>query len=229
MQTENQVVAKFNEVASVYDQQRRKLIPCFDDFYQTAVAVAAVSTESPAILDLGAGTGLLSALLVNQYPQTTLTLVDVSEKMLEVAKTRLEHHPHVKAIVADYTQHHFDEKFDLVVSSLSIHHLTDAEKKVLYHNAYSLLKPGGALVNADQVLGHTPYIESLYKEDWKQKVESSGLSREEIEAAYERTKLDKMAPLADQLQWLAEAGFSDVDCVYKYYNFVVMTGRKQVE
>lgn len=75
-------------------------------------------------------------------------------------------------------------------------------------------------------MGQTPFIETLYKSDWSQKIESSGLTQEELAAAYERTKLDKMSTLADQLDWLQESGFEDVDCFYKYFNFVVLYGRK---
>lgn len=97
----------------------------------------------------------------------------------------------------------------------------------LYKNTCSNLKDDGVFINADQVLGHTPSIDSLYKNDWKNKVESSGLSKDDIEAAYERTTLDKMADLTTQLHWLEDIGFSDVDCVYKYFNFVVLYGRKE--
>ncbi|SHI13111.1 tRNA (cmo5U34)-methyltransferase [Desulfosporosinus lacus DSM 15449] len=58
------------------------------------------------------------------------------------------------------------------------------------------------------------------------KVENSGLSKEEILSAYERVKLDKMSTLDDQINWLKGIGFTDVDCVYKYFNFVVLYGRK---
>ena len=81
-------------------------------------------------------------------------------------------------------------------------------------------------VNADQVLGHTPAVDALYKGDWSHKIENSGLTSEELQAAYERTKLDKMSTLSDQLQWLQESGFVEVDCVYKYYNFVVLLAKK---
>ncbi|MDQ6595851.1 hypothetical protein [Bacillus salipaludis] len=76
------------------------------------------------------------------------------------------------------------------------------------------------------MLGNTPFIESLYKNDWKNKIEKSGLTKQEIEAAYDRTKLDKMAALGEQIKWLKASGFQDVDCIYKYYNFVVLFGRK---
>jgi tRNA (cmo5U34)-methyltransferase len=177
---------------------------------------------------LGAGTGLLSAFMLNKYPDAHLTLIDISDKMLDIAKTRLKRVPGVRYMLEDYTHYAAaaDEKFDIIVSGLSIHHLTDEDKFSLYRNTYANLKPNGVFVNADQVLGHTAAVDSLYKSDWRCKVEASGLSREVLEAAYERTKLDKMTGLQTQLGWLQEIGFSDVDCVYKYFNFVVMVGRK---
>jgi tRNA (cmo5U34)-methyltransferase len=45
-------------------------------------------------------------------------------------------------------------------------------------------------------------------------------------AAFERTKLDRMDPLAPQLAWLREAGFSDVACWFQHYSFVVYSGSK---
>ncbi|WCN38803.1 class I SAM-dependent methyltransferase [Aneurinibacillus uraniidurans] len=223
------VMAKFDEIASKYDEQRKKLIPCFDDFYSIAVSAAKTANDSPNILDVGAGTGLLSDFVMEKYPKASLTLVDISEKMLEMARVRFEKYPNVTYIVDDYTKHDFTEKFDVVISSLSIHHLTDMEKKNLYERIFSLLKADGVFVNADQVLGSTSYIDELYKTDWKQKVENSGLARQEIMSAYERTKLDKMSTLEEQISWLKEAGFSDVDCMYKYFNFVVLYGRKLID
>ncbi|RAP74933.1 class I SAM-dependent methyltransferase [Paenibacillus montanisoli] len=217
----------FNETAAVYDGQRRKLIPCFDDFYGIAAALAETETEAPSILDLGAGTGLLSSFLLQRYPQAKLTLIDLSDNMLDIARKRFKDVPGVTYRCEDYTKFAAECSFDLIVSGLSIHHLSDEDKRVLYKASYANLKPGGVFINADQVLGHTPYVDALYKTDWKRKVEASGLSAAEIAAAYERTKLDRMAGLQTQLDWLEQASFADVDCVYKYYNFVVMVGRKR--
>ncbi len=226
MNSSNDVRNKFNEAAQEYDQQRRKLIPCFDDFYQVSVSLADAPATSPEILDLGAGTGLLSSLLLLKYPDAKITLIDISEKMLEIAKTRLKEFANVSYVLADYTHFLSPGKYDLILSALSIHHLEDAQKFGLYKNTYSNLKKNGLFINADQVLGGTPFIDSLYKNDWKKKVEASGLSKAEIESAYERTKLDKMSGLDMQIDWLRQIGFSDADCVYKYFNFVVLYGRR---
>lgn len=58
------------------------------------------------------------------------------------------------------------------------------------------------------------------------KFEASDLSREEIDASYERIKLDKRTPVPTQIKWLRDAGFKEVDCLYKYYDFAVLYGRK---
>ncbi|MDR6999924.1 class I SAM-dependent methyltransferase [Neobacillus niacini] len=224
--TRQSVKSKFDENAASYDHQRRKLIPCFDDFYSIPVSIINSKTKTPSVLDIGAGTGLFSFFLKEKYPDAHLTLIDLSEKMIDVSKERFSHYQDIRYIVADYTDYRFEEKFDIIISSLSIHHLSDEEKRELYDKIFFLLNEDGMFINADQVLGNTPFIESLYKNDWKNKIEKSGLSKQEIEAANDRTTLDKMATLKDQLGWLKESGFQDVDCIYKYFNFVILFGRK---
>jgi tRNA (cmo5U34)-methyltransferase len=224
----NEIQRKFDDISKKYDEQRKKFIPCFDDFYRVAVSVASASMENPDILDIGAGTGLLSAFLMERYPKASFTLIDISEKMLEIAKDRFRGNSNVKYIVADYSKYHFVEKYDMVVSALSIHHLEDEEKKEIYKKSYSLLKQNGILINADQVYGETLFIENLNKKIWRQYIEDSGLPEEEILAGYERIKLDKESTLDQQMNWLKEAGFCDISCIYKFYHFAVMFGRKVV-
>ncbi|WP_261300814.1 class I SAM-dependent methyltransferase [Paenibacillus andongensis] len=226
-QANQQITTKFNEIAEKYDSQRRKLIPCFDDFYHTATSLVQVDHTSPRILDLGAGTGLFSSYVLGNYPNARITLIDLSQSMLDIAKQRFgETQANMTYIAEDYSIFKSSEPFDCVISSLSIHHLEDQAKQDLYEKIFKLLKPGGIFVNADQVQGSSPFLDQLYRSDWVAKVEATDLTPEALQAAYERTKLDKMAPLDEQLNWLRACGFIDVDCVYKYYNFVVMYAQK---
>jgi len=146
--------------------------------------------------------------------------------MVDVARQRFQGSSNIEYIIDDFAKYNFARSFDLIVSSLAIHHLNGPEKAALYQKAFASLKKGGCFINADQVLGSTEYLEFLYKEDWKRKILMGPLSEDELVQAYERTKLDKMSTLNEQLDWLQKAGFSDVDCVYKNFNFVVLYARK---
>jgi len=216
----------FDSVASQYDGQRKQLIPCFDDFYGSALNLTKMADNPFNVLDLGAGTGLFSAMIAKKYPGIDITLVDLSDEMLGIARQRLRDLPHATFIIADYLNHPFESSFDMVVSSLSIHHLTAVEKELLFVKVYKLLKPGGIFINADQVLGPDLRMDAFYKREWEEAINNSGLSYEELDQADQRTQLDKMSTLIEHIEWLKKAGFSAVDVVYKAYSFAVMFGRK---
>ncbi len=217
----------FGKYAAVYDEARRKFIPCFDDFYAVALRLLPRENPSPRILDLGAGTGLVSAMVLEQYPNALVMLTDISDAMLARARQRFEGTDcKVNFTVTDYTRHLPEGPFDAVVSALSIHHLTHEQKADLFRHIYQYLAPGGIFINADQALGETHEIDTYYRECWFEKVQRAGVTDEEMAGAKERMKEDRMSTLSDQLDWMKQAGFTRVNCWYKYYNFVVYSGTK---
>ncbi len=217
----------FDRAAPSYDGLRRRLIPCFDDFYRAALTLLGdAAGTAPRVLDLGAGTGLLSALILNRFPQARLTLIDLSQGMLAVARHRFAGLPpeQVATVVSDYTLATLDGPYDAVVSGLSIHHLNDEAKRALFHKVFRALRPGGVFVNADQVAGPTLARDALYRALWLQAVRAAGVTDEELAAARERMTHDRLAPLASQMAWLAEAGFIEIDCPYQHWSFAVYAG-----
>lgn len=217
---------QFDNISEDYDKQRRQLLPCFDDYYNLSLTVLNFKGEAPKILDIGSGTGLFSSIVLQKYPKAKFTLIDLSDKMLEVAKERFKGNTNMQFIADDYTKHNFTEKFDIIISALSIHHLSAIDKKNLYQKCYDLLNDDGIFINADQVLSPSSEIESTFSNLWRESVEQSGLPQEEIQKAYERVSFDNPSTLADQLLWLNQAGFKNADCLYKYYHFCVMFAEK---
>ncbi|MFA0832976.1 MAG: trans-aconitate 2-methyltransferase [Methanobacterium formicicum] len=227
---------KFNQGASSYDRQRKHVIPCLEDLYRITSDLATVNNSQPKILDLGAGTGLLTSYLHERYPQGHFTLLDLSEEMLEVARARMNSAPlnndsvnndsNFNYIVGNYLEHDFEGTFDIVVSSLSIHHLEHQDKKFLYQKIYQHLNSGGVFINADQVLGPHPANEKEYQRKWMEKIDVGSISESEKKIILDRMELDNPASLQDNLNWLEKIGFKDVDVYYKYYNFVVLYGKK---
>ena len=224
------VQSTFNSIASGYDANRRKLIPCFDDLYSIPVFLVQNQignrNKKPRVLDIGAGTGLLTSFLLQKYPGARVTLIDMAEEMLNVAKERFKENPNIKYISADYSRYDFSETFDAIISAMSIHHLSDPVKRKLFAKIYGLLNPGGIFVNAEQVLGETPELEALYKKRWEALIREGGVPEKQILSWRERLKLDREATPEDQVKWLKKAGFSISGCPYKYFKFAVMFGVK---
>jgi tRNA (cmo5U34)-methyltransferase len=217
----------FDAGADQYDRQRRIVIPCFNDFYQTAIDLIPFNTSDFfAFLDLGAGTGLLTAFIINAFPNATATLIDLSDKMLEKARERFSSKKRVSFLTQDYAHAPLPQNHDLIVSAMSIHHLSENEKQSLYQRVFDALKCEGVFINADLVKGDTDKIEKKYQDTWMKWIKQAGLSGNELVKIIDRMQYDTPSSLIIQLQWLREIGFEDVDCYYKYFNFAVYSGKK---
>lgn len=228
MPTKRMIIQEqFNAIAKDYDKQRQLFIPCFDDFYGMAIEGLTLTMEEPTILDIGAGTGLLTEMVLQKYPSAHVELIDISSEMLQVAENRLKVYPNVIIINSDINDIPLKgNRYDAIVSSLAIHHLTDNDKIKLYHKIFHGLKNNGIFIHAEQVLALNEQLQRVYHNAWLEKITHSGLSEDAIRQGLERVKLDKRTPLETQLNWLKEIGFSNVDCLYKYYDFAVMKAEK---
>lgn len=217
----------FDAAAARYDELRRKFIPPFDDFYGTTVEIVPFERDaSLRVLDLGAGTGLLTDWLLRAFPNAHVTLADVSAEMLARARERFAgRDERLTYATLDYAREPLGGPYDLVASALSIHHLDDADKVALFGRVRDALAPEGFFVNAEQVAGVTPATNRRYVEEWLKRVRAAGVSDEDMRAMFERGKHDRLASVGAQLDWLRAAGFVDADCYFQWYCFAVYGGR----
>ena len=216
----------FNSHAAHYEEARCRLIPPFEAFYGTAVtAVGHAGGDLKRILDLGAGTGMLSAFVLDAFPDAHVTLFDGAPLMLEKARANLGE-DRVSYIEGDMYSDLPEGPWDAVVSALAIHHMTDEGKRHVFRSVHESLRPGGVFVNAEHVAGATPYMDDLYNHSHHSRARANGINDLEWEQAVERMKADHLTPLTPQLGWLRDSGFEQVDCLFKDHGFAVMFARK---
>ena len=99
------------------------------------------------ILDFGGGTGLLALPLAKQAK--FVTLVDISEKMLEQARLKAEQQEskNIQFLEQDLLANPLEQEFDLIVVCRVLHHMPDLDATLsLFHQH---LKEDGQLFLAD--------------------------------------------------------------------------------
>lgn len=221
----NTTTAHFDREAADYDGPRRRLIPPFDAFYGTAVAALDLAASRPRrILDLGAGTSLLTRKLLAAHPDADVTLLDGAPAMLDHARAALG--DRVAYAVADLADAPPPGRWDAVVSALAIHHLEDDGKRALFARIHDALAPGGVFVNAEQVLAPTARLQRHYRAWHERASRANGATDAEWAASVERMRHDRWATVEDQLAWLREAGFPDAGCLFSDHCFAVLVARR---
>ena len=218
---------QFNQIAGEYDARRTQFIPCFDDFYHTTTE--AITCAIPAlsrVLDLGAGTGILTECWYRYFPKAEYVLVDIADDMLAAAQERFAGNPHVSCVHMDFTQGLPEGQFDVIVSGLSIHHLEDVQKQDLFSRTYEKLPDGGIFVNYDQFCAGTPELNHWFDAFWERQLASTALNKREMMLWTERRQLDRECSSEEETEMLRKSGFRIVKTIYTYHKFSVIVAVK---
>lgn len=217
--------------ASVYDPGIEAIVPRYDELHDAILNSPPNNrSESIRVLELGAGTGALTAKLLTRFPESSVLAADHSEQMLVEAERKLETFGdrvelRQGAFPEDYPSE--TDEFDLVVSSLAVHHLDEAEKKDLFDAIFKALKPGGWFINGDVVQFDAPHLEKLSGDMIENWVRSKGWEEADFMDEWEASDdYDNPSSLTDQLIWLRESDFEAVTSIWQYYNFAVYGGQK---
>jgi tRNA (cmo5U34)-methyltransferase len=219
------VSSAFGAHAGDYEPLRHQLVPCFGELYGTAVGALELADGPPArVLDLGAGTGLLTRAVCALHPDCEATLLDGSTAMLERAHQTLGES--ASYVVGDLGGQLPAGPWDAVISALAIHHLEDPVKRELYARVRETLAPGGVFVNAEQVKGKTPLLQDAHRRWHHRRALELGASERDWAQACERMRFDRLATVEENLSWMRAAGLADVDCLYKDHCFAVLVGRR---
>lgn len=219
--------AFYDGLSPCYDEAIRRCVPRYGEMLWAILRYIPGDLEPKRILDLGVGSGNLSAAVLDRYPGAALTGVDVSKEMLALARRRIPA-DRLTLVQRDFRDLDFEDGvFDLVVSSISIHHIADDEKRTLFRELHRVLGPGGVLAYSDQFRGATEETYAKHIERWREESFALGASEDEWTTwMTHQDDHDHHAPLADQMAWLREAGFTEIDCPWRFLLWTVLVGRR---
>ena len=142
-----------------------------------------------SILEIGCGTGILTEKLLDRFPDSDITALDISPNMVERCRSKLSHSCRLSFLVTDAEEYcRIGKRYDLVVSSCSIQWIHD--RKRFIKNIYKMLPVSGRCLMAIPVMGMLhELVESCLRgarammrqldlnsgEEWKTRFERSGI------------------------------------------------------
>jgi len=154
---------EFDREASGYDRTALASMPGYSELHRTLVrGIPFVATRAFRVLELGVGTGALSALLLSEFPHARLTGFDLSPRMIAQARRRLRQYGRRAELHSGRLEDAWEGEFDVVVSALAIHHLTDPQKWKLFRRVHRSLSPGGYFGDGDDHLPEDPVFDFQY-------------------------------------------------------------------
>jgi len=210
MAPEHRVAGHLGVAADDYDRTIRTFIPNYELMLGTIVHWLAGSVPAGGlVVDLGAGTGALSAAILDALPDVRVQLVDVDPNMLAVAGARCEaHDDRVKL-----RQGRFEDplpRCHAVVATLALHHVpTQDAKRELYRSIRAALEADG-LVAVGDVLTYADGPERTgMQRDWYAHMARHGITPVQADEHFAQwAEEDVYMTLPDELALIADAGFS---------------------
>jgi tRNA (cmo5U34)-methyltransferase len=173
-----------------------------------------IPRDAARILDVGSGDGRLLSLAKADRPQTDFVALDFSPPMLEALHRKFDSDARVKIVTHDFSNPlPVLDQFDAVISSFAIHHVGHERKRSLYGEIHDLLAPGGAFLNLEHVSSPTERLHLQF-------VRVFGIPPGKDDPS------NKLLDVEQQLAWLRELGYIDVDCHWKWRELALLAGLK---
>ena len=195
-------------------------------------AISRCYPQLKSVLDIGCGAGNYSVKLSQKKPDIDITLVDLSQPMLDRASERVQIVTAGKVDIrkGDFRSIDFgSEKFDVIIATAVLHHLRDDKDwETAFKKLFDLLNVGGSIWIFDLVHQSAPALQSYIYQDLYGAY-LSGLKdntyRDHVFAYID--KEDSPRSLLYQLNLLQKVGFKQTDILHKnlcFASFVAFKG-----
>lgn len=185
-----------------------------------AEAAAVTTPHAKELLDVGCGGGNYTLKLLQRLPNLNVTLVDLSQQMLDCAVSRIRPQTSgsVTAIHSDMRELDLGkQRFDVIVASAVLHHLrADDEWQSVFRKFFAALKPRGSFWIFDLVESPIPEIQAIHWRRYGEYLTSVGGESYREELFTRILREDTPRSVAFQLDLLREVGFQEVEILHKH-------------
>ena len=204
-----------------YDARIRTFIPYYEEMLD--VAAVALNPKVGTIVDLGIGTGALSASCGRRVQNAEFVGIDSDPEMLKAAATRISG----ARLICGSFQRCEIPACDAVVASFALHHVRSRKaKSALYRRIAARLRRGGQLINVDCQPAQEKNLAQQQFAAWKQYLQLSYDEGQANDFLFAWSKEDAYLPLEVELSLMSKAGFH-VEVLWRKDAFSVLVGLRK--
>jgi malonyl-CoA O-methyltransferase len=148
---------RFSAAAETYDRHARP---------QLALARSVISMlpemRPDRMLEVGAGTGQLTRLLAERFPDVPIDAIDVAEKMVAHSRAKFSRFPQINWMVGDARTYRVGDRYPLIASSAALHWAENLQ--AVCDNLFQCLEPGGVFALGMMLRGTLRELRELREE-----------------------------------------------------------------
>ena len=214
MKIRDNIASEFNEFSKDYTNDMVKCVPYYNALISSFTENLPSSFQPISILDLGCGNGNVTSYILRKYPKSAYTLVDASQEMLNLCKTRFKDF-NIKYVASYFQDFDFGEhQYDFIAAGFSLHHCKSDDKKMLFEKIYKALKPHGVFSCSDLMINKKSPEHVALLEQWQTFVLNNYDSSEKWEWLMEHyNEFDNPDSYDDQKKWLEHVGFKKLNTI----------------
>ncbi len=214
--------AFYTQLADGYAEKIRQLVPMYDDMVHCIVELLRMGAPE-GVLDLGAGVGNLSQIILQNLPHVRITAVEAAEELAAAARQRFRAEAdRVTIVQADILEFSPEEPFDAAFSNLVLHNIPFEEKRRLLRTIMEWLRPGGAFVWGDLIRYSDPRLQAHFVRQRMDFALAEGCPSALVMENFEKeAHADFPLTVEETLHLAKNAGFRDPQIVWTHDTFAV--------
>lgn len=211
-----------------YDNYIRHVVPKYDEIQDAVLrAIPFADNDRFDVLELGLGTGETTIRMLSKFKRCRIDAIDYSDEMIQISARRLKNYSSKFTVFnQDFIRFLPKEKYDLIISTLAIHHVRDKDKRLILKKVYNKLKYNGVFINGDMVMFNDEYLNQESEEIYTDFLRAH-LTYGEYLLFKKRVSADDFPTnLEKHIEDMKRIGFRDVAIIWRYYGFAVYKGNK---
>jgi len=216
------------EVANVFDDMLNRSVPFYKENLNLQINILKkFLKENDKVIDLGSSTGTFLIELSKKIKNLNLLGIDNSPAMVQKAKLKAKAFgSNAKFIEADFLEYDLSNS-KAIIANYTIQFVRPLKREKLIQKIYNSLKNDGIFLMSEKLITENKKLNKIMIDLYYDFKKEMGYS--EYEIAQKREALENVLipyTMNENLQMLQNAGFKDVEIIFRWNNFATFIAFK---